>query len=135
MAVFRRRQFSEEKGICHMMKPIITELRDPSGFSADPLTALLRFGARDLIQQAVEAELSTLLAAHADEKTEDDRARLVRHGHLPEREVMADFAERGANVSEAELRAEMTERKNVAFAYPTAATITPIRNRLTSVNV
>ena len=36
----------------------------------------------------MEAELAALLAAHASETTEDGRARLVRHGHLPEREVM-----------------------------------------------
>jgi transposase-like protein len=88
MAVLRRRQFSEEKGICHMTKPTITPLPDPSGFSPDPLTDILRSGARSLIEQAIEAELATLLAAHADDKTGDDRARLVRHGHLPEREVM-----------------------------------------------
>ena len=71
-----------------MTKPTITPLPDPSGSSPDPLTEVLRSGARRLIEQAVEAELTVLLAAHADEKTEDGRARLVRHGHLPEREVM-----------------------------------------------
>ena len=33
MAVFRRRQFSAEKGICHMQRDTITQLPDPSGFS------------------------------------------------------------------------------------------------------
>jgi len=47
----------------------------------------LRSGARDLIQQAVEAELSALLEAHAADRTDDGRARLVRHGHLPERRM------------------------------------------------
>ena len=88
MAVFTRRQFSGEKGICHMPKTTITPLPDPSGFSPDPLTDILRSGARRLIEQAVEAELAALLAAHADDKTEDGRSRLVRHGYLPEREVM-----------------------------------------------
>ena len=67
---------------------IITTLPDPHGFSPDPLTDLLRSGARDLIQQAVEAELSVLLEAYSGDRIEDGRARLVRHGHLPEREVM-----------------------------------------------
>ncbi len=66
----------------------ITQLPDPSRFSPDPLTDVLRAGARHLIEQAVEAELIALLSAHVDDKTEDGRARLVRHGHLPEREVM-----------------------------------------------
>ena len=71
-----------------MTKTTIATLPDPSRFSPDPLTELLRSGARNLIQQAVEAELAALLSAHVAETTEDGRARLVRHGHLPEREVM-----------------------------------------------
>jgi len=70
-----------------MTKTSITTLPDPHGFSPDPLTDILRAGARDLIQQAVEAELSALLEAHSEDYIEDGRARLVRHGHLPEREV------------------------------------------------
>ena len=71
-----------------MSEATITHLPDPSGFSADPLTDLVRDGARQLIRQAVEAELAALLERHAAEKLEDGRARLVRHGHLPEREVL-----------------------------------------------
>ena len=88
MAVFTRRQFSAEKGICHMPENTITSLPDPSGFSADPFTDVLRNGARKLIEQAIYAELAVLMAAFSKEKLEDGRARLVRHGHLPEREVM-----------------------------------------------
>lgn len=61
---------------------------NPSGFTADPITDLIRDGARKLLQQAIEAELETLLATHSNERTEDGRLRLVRHGHLPEREVL-----------------------------------------------
>ena len=43
----------------------ITQLTDPQGFSADPLTELLRSGAQRLIGQAVEAELAVLLEAYA----------------------------------------------------------------------
>lgn len=71
-----------------MTETTIAHLPDPSGFSPDPLSDVLRAGARHLIEQAVEAELVALLSAHADDKTEDGRVRLVRHGHLPEREVM-----------------------------------------------
>ena len=49
---------------------------------------MLRNGARALLAQSVEAEAAALLASHADNLTEDGRRRLVRHGHLPEREVM-----------------------------------------------
>ncbi len=71
-----------------MSETTITHLRDPSVFSADPLTDLLRDGARQLIRQALEAELAALLERHAAGKLDDGRARLVRHGHLPEREVL-----------------------------------------------
>ena len=88
MAVSKRRQFSAEKGICHMSKDTIATLPDPSGISPDPLTDVIRGGARKLIEQAIEAELATLLAAFADHRLEGGRARLVRHGHLPEREIL-----------------------------------------------
>jgi putative transposase len=52
------------------------------------LTEVLRNGARALLAQAVEAEVGALLSCHADKLTDDGRQRLVRHGHLPEREIM-----------------------------------------------
>jgi transposase-like protein len=48
----------------------------------------LRNGARALLSQAVEAEVAALLNRHADQRTDDGRQRLVRHGHLPEREIV-----------------------------------------------
>ena len=60
----------------------------PSGFSAAPFADIIREGARKLIEQAIQAELAPLMAAFADEKLENGTSRLVRHGHLPEREVM-----------------------------------------------
>ena len=54
----------------------------------DPLTEVLRAGARQLVRHAVEAEVAALLAASADHRTETGRRRLVRHGHGPEREIL-----------------------------------------------
>jgi putative transposase len=65
----------------------VFQLSQPETFS-DPLTEVLRTGARALLAQAVEAEVSSLLSCHADRLTDDGRRRLVRHGHLPEREIM-----------------------------------------------
>ena len=65
----------------------VTKLIQPGSFE-DPLTEVLRNGARALLAQAVEAEVADFLAKHADLKTEDGLQRVVRHGHLPEREVM-----------------------------------------------
>lgn len=55
--------------------------------NADPLTELLRQGARDLIQKAVEAELSEYLQGFADRRLEDGRAAVVRNGYHPERDI------------------------------------------------
>ena len=74
----------------------ITAFPDPAGFSSVPLTEILRNGARDLIPQAVEAELAALLEAHSSEVLPDVRARLVHHGHFPKREVMTGI---GAGLS------------------------------------
>jgi putative transposase len=65
----------------------VFQLSQPGTF-ADPLTEVLRNGARALLSQAVEAEVAALLGCHADKLTDDGRQRLVRHGHLPEREIM-----------------------------------------------
>ena len=70
-----------------MTKDRVVAYRAPEGFSPDPLTDFLRQGARQLIAQAVEAEWNGFLAAHADHTDAAGRKRLVRHGHLPEREV------------------------------------------------
>jgi transposase-like protein len=53
----------------------------------DLLTELLRAGAQKLIYQAVEAELQELLEAHAERRTADGKAGVVRNGYLPEREL------------------------------------------------
>jgi putative transposase len=65
----------------------VFKLVQPGAFD-DQLTEILRQSARTLLAQAVEAELADFLAQDAGLKTEDGRQRIVRHGHLPEREVM-----------------------------------------------
>jgi len=65
----------------------IFQLSQPGTF-ADPLTEVLRNGARALLTQAVEAEVAAFLSCHADKLTDAGRQRLVRHGHLPEREIV-----------------------------------------------
>src|SRR6202142_4364728 len=68
-------------------KDNIIKLIQP-GNVEDQLTEILRNGARSLLAQAVEAEVADFLGKHADLKTTDGHQRVVRHGHLPEREVM-----------------------------------------------
>ena len=70
-----------------MSDDTVLKLSQPSTFS-DPLTEVLRSGARSLLARAVEAEVAAFLDGHSEARTEEGRRRLVRHGHLPEREIM-----------------------------------------------
>ena len=62
----------------------VVPLRQPDAVD-DPLTAVLRDGARRLLAQAIEAEAEAFLATMRQVRLPDGRERLVRHGHGPER--------------------------------------------------
>jgi len=64
----------------------VVRLRQPDEID-DPLTDVLRAGARCLLAQAIELEADAFLADMRNLKLPDGRARLVRHGHGPEREI------------------------------------------------
>jgi putative transposase len=62
----------------------VVPLRQPDAID-DPLTAILRSGARRLLAQAIEAEAEAFLATMQTQRLPDGRDRVVRHGHGPER--------------------------------------------------
>jgi putative transposase len=64
----------------------VVPLRQPDSIE-DPLTAVLRGGARRLLAQAIEAEADAFLAEMKGHRLPDGRERVVRHGHGPERLV------------------------------------------------
>src|SRR5215217_5014543 len=64
----------------------VVPLRHPNTIE-DPLTAVLRSGARRLLAQAVVAEAEAFLATMKGVRLADGRERVVRHGHAPERLV------------------------------------------------
>jgi hypothetical protein len=49
------------------------------------------YGVERLTYQAVEAELQEQLAEHAERRTEDGNAEVVRNGHLPARQLQTGF--------------------------------------------
>jgi putative transposase len=91
----------------------LVPLRQPDTID-DPLTAILRSGARRLLAQAIEAEVEAFLADHADLKLVDGRDRLVRHGYGPERRIQTGIGpvavrriklrDRGADADGARIR-------------------------------
>src|SRR5437764_1519813 len=70
-----------------MVDTNVFKLPQPGTFT-DSLTEVLRSGARALLTQAVEAEVGDFLHRHCELKTDSGRRRVVRHGHLPEREIV-----------------------------------------------
>lgn len=61
----------------------VVPLRQPDTVD-DPLTAVLRDGARRLLAQAVEAEADAFPTTMKGVQLPDGRDRVVRHGHGPE---------------------------------------------------
>jgi putative transposase len=54
---------------------------------SDPLTDLLRRGARSLLAQAIEAEVAAWIEAHAHLRDDAGRQQVVRNGYHPERTI------------------------------------------------
>ncbi len=71
-----------------MAKSTVLPFELPSEFSPDPLTEVIQAGARELLRTAVQAEVAAFIGGHAHLLDDEGRQRLVRHGFLPEREVM-----------------------------------------------
>jgi putative transposase len=84
----------------------------------DPLTELLRVGARRLIAQAVEAELSVMLAKHGDNKLSDGRQSVVRNGYLPERTIQTGLGDVEIQVPKVRDRSNMGIKFNSNLLPP-----------------
>ena len=72
-----------------MKEDSVVEYRNP-GIAlpvADVLTEVLRNGARELLQQAVEAEVAEFVKRHRELKDEHDRQRVVRNGYRAQRTI------------------------------------------------
>ena len=58
------------------------------GTISDPLTELLRMGARKLIEAAIQAELAEFLQQFETRKTSQGKRGVIRNGYQPEREIL-----------------------------------------------
>ena len=86
---------------------------------SDPLTELLRSGARRLIEAAVSAEFEEYLSGFVQEQLPDGRQRVVRNGHLPERKILTGVGEVDVRVPKARSRSGSPEpfRSSVVPPY------------------
>ena len=85
----------------------VVSLAAPAEFS-DPLTDLLR-SARRLIEAAVTAEFEEYLGAFEDQQLSDGRRRVVRNGHLPERQILTGIGAVDVQVPKARSRSGAVE--------------------------
>ena len=95
----------------------VMSLRQPDEID-DPLTAILRSGARRLLAQATEAEADAFLAAMKGERLADGRERVVRHGHGPERQVQTGIGP--VAVQRAKLRDRSTSNAGERIRFTSA---------------
>ena len=109
----------------------VVKLLQPGSF-ADPLTEVLRNGARALLAQAIEAEVAEFLAKHVDLKTATGLRRVVRHGHLPEREVMTGIGPVGVRQPRVRDRGAADDAGRIRF---TPAILPPYARRSRSLEV
>ena len=70
-----------------MSKDNLIELKNPEPFIADPITEILRNGAKKLLAEALEAEIAGFLSQYAYLKDDQGRMRVIRNGYLSEREI------------------------------------------------
>ena len=76
-----------------MAQDNLIDLKKPEAFVNDPLTDILRQGARRLLTAALEAEVQSFLQQYKE--TTDDKGcqRVVRNGYLPEREIQTGIGQ------------------------------------------
>jgi transposase-like protein len=65
----------------------VIELKKPEPFVDDPITEILRQGARKLLSEALEAEIESFLSQYRDLKGSHGHQRITGNGYLPERDI------------------------------------------------
>ena len=67
----------------------VVELKKKEPFIDDAITDILRNGARQLLAQALEAEIELFISQFAEMRDELGRKRIVRNGYCRQREIQS----------------------------------------------
>jgi transposase-like protein len=76
-----------------MSKNNVIDLKKPEPIVEDPITDILRQGARKLLTAALEAEIEGFLGQYKDISDKNGCQRIVRNGYLPEREIQTGLGQ------------------------------------------
>ena len=98
-----------------MTKDNVIEFKKPEPFVDDPITDVLRTGARKLLIEALEAEIEGFLSQYRDLRDNQDRQRVVRNGYLPEREIQTGIGPVPVKVPRARDRQPDHESEPIRF--------------------
>jgi len=98
-----------------MGKDNVIELKKPEPFVDDPITDVLRTGARKLLTEALEAEIEGFLSQYRDLRDEQGHKRITRNGHLPEREIQTGIGPVAVKVPRARDRQAEHEPDPIRF--------------------
>jgi len=70
-----------------MPKDNVIDFKKPEPFVDDPITDVLRTGARKLLTEALEIEIEGFLSQYREFRDNQENQRVVRNGYLPERDI------------------------------------------------
>lgn len=81
-----------------MSKDNVVEIKKPDPFVDDPISEILRKGARSLLAQALEIEIESFLSQYKGLTDQMGLQRIVRNGYLPERQIQTGIGPVSAKV-------------------------------------
>ena len=98
-----------------MSKDSCLRFEKPSIYPEDPLTEILHLGARRLLAEAIEAEVTSFLAEHQGVRDGQGHQMIVRNGHLPERRVQTGIGEVGVRAPRVRDRRDVPAEERIRF--------------------
>ena len=92
----------------------VLRFRQPEAVD-DPLTELAREGARRMLAEVMAAEVEVFVAGLKDLKLPDGRARVVRHGHGPERLIQTGIGPIAVRRTKVRDRGKVSAAEKIRF--------------------
>lgn len=83
----RRALITKQKDTHTMGKNNVLDLKKPGSFIDDPITQILREGAKKLLATALEAEINEFIEKYSQLLDSTGHRRVTRNGYLPERDI------------------------------------------------
>lgn len=113
-----------------MAQDNLIDLKKPEAFINDPITNILRQGARRLLTAALEAEIQSFLQQYKEATDDKGCQRVVRNGYLPEREIQTGIGQ--VPVRAPRIRDRQPDSQNGRIRF-TSAILPPYLRRTKSI--